>query len=441
MKSQKEAFNPVKLFFQARHAFRIPQRLALSGMTRRGVPSPEIVTFVLCGIFMGASSIAQMPGLVSGMVTMVSTSCIYLWLKDPRLDSRKLLRMPFLNHEGINFIDDTYCLCEGIHMDGVSIQRDPNTGLRSLGHAVVALYQWTKGRCGFVDFAISVSSKRPKGVGPGRLRKPIQEAKDKKKWEIALELLERSKVTGVCVFDSFYCCLGFLLGLGKLNMGFVGRVAFHWRRCFLVDGVPMTAKEFFDSRKSFKTDPKTGVLFCQKIVTWPGLGEVKLICVKFFREGKKKASNGILATDQLDWFASRVISTYLMRPTIEEAFKELKQCFMLQSYHLGSWQGILNYMGLSMIAYNMAAWMSSRCGLPIPTVVTMFRRYAVVQQAHQLAQAHIEELSAEIEAALVKNLWLMSNSNPFFEGIRPFLLNRQWNSQNVPDVSFTLTLP
>jgi hypothetical protein len=289
----------------------------------------------------------------------------------------------------------------------------------------VALYQWTKGRCGFVDFAISVSSKRPKGVGPGRLPKPIQEAKDKKKWELALELLERSKVTGICVFDSFYCCLGFLLGLGNLHLGFVGRVAFHWRRRFLVDGVPMTAREFFDSRKSFKRDPKTGVLFCQKTVIWPGLGEVKLICVKFFREGKRRASNAILVTDQLDWFASKVIATYLMRPTIEQAFKELKQCFMLQSYHLRSWQGIINYMGLSMLAYNMAAWMRSRCGFPIPTLVTMFRRYAVIQQAHQLAQAHIQELSVEIEATLVKDTMA-------YEQLKPILRRYQTIAPELP---------
>lgn len=254
MESPKEAFSPIKLFFQARHAFRIPQRLTLSGMNRRGVTSPEIVTFILCALFMGASSITQMPSLVAGLVTVVPTSCVYLWLKDPSprkrgFDSRKLLGMPFINRDGINFIDDTYCLCEGIHIDGVSIQRDPNTGLRSLGHAVVALYQWSKSHCGFVDFALSVSTKRPKGVGPGRLRKPIQKAKDKKKWELALGLLERSKVTGICVFDSFYCCLGFLLGLGKLHLGFVGRVSFHWRRRFLVDGIPMTAREFFDSQR------------------------------------------------------------------------------------------------------------------------------------------------------------------------------------------------
>ena len=78
------------------------QRLTLSGMTRRGVASPELVTFILCGLFMGASSISQMPGLVSGMVTMVSTSCIYLWLKDPRFDARRLLRISFLNCQGIN---------------------------------------------------------------------------------------------------------------------------------------------------------------------------------------------------------------------------------------------------------------------------------------------------------------------------------------------------
>ena len=46
--------------------------------------------------------------------------------------------------------------------------------------------------------------------------------------------------------------------------------------------------------------------------------------------------------------------------------------------------------------------MRSRCGFAIPTLVTLFRRYAVIQQAHQLAQAHIEELSAEIEATLIE---------------------------------------
>lgn len=425
MKSQKEVINPVKLFFQAHHAFCIPQRLTLGGMTRRGVTSPEIVTFILCALFMGASSVAQMPSLVAGLVTLVPTSCVYLWLKDPRFDSRKLLGMRFTNHDGINFIDDTYCLCEGIHMDGVSIQRDPNTGLRSLGHAVVALYQRSKDHCGFVDFALSVSTKRPSGVGPGRLRKPIQEAKNKKKWELALELLERSKVTGICVFDSFYSCLGFLLGLGKLHLGFVGRVAFHWRRRFLVDGIPMTAREFFDSQKSFKRDPKTGTLFYQKSVIWPGLGQVKLICVKFFTEGKKTISKAVLVTDQLHWSASKVIATYLMRPTIEEAFKELKQLFMLQSYHIRSWEGIINYLGLSMQAYNMAAWMRNRCGLPIPTLVNQFRRYAVVQQAQQLAQAHIEKLSVEIEA-LAKQPIAYDQLKPIlrkYQVIAPELLN------------------
>ncbi|MBM3213278.1 hypothetical protein FJZ33_13765 [Candidatus Poribacteria bacterium] len=152
--------------------------------------SPEIVTFIICALFMGASSIAQMPSMLAGLVTVVPTSCVYLWLKDKRFDSQKLLR------------------------------------------------------------------------------KPVQKAKDKKKWALALKLLERSKVNdsfyGICVFDSFYCCLGFLLGLGKLHLGFLSRVAFHWRRRFMVDGVSMTAREFFDKQKSFKRNPKTGTLFYQK---------------------------------------------------------------------------------------------------------------------------------------------------------------------------------
>jgi hypothetical protein len=412
MNSLKEAFNPVALFFQARHAFRIPQRLLLGQMTRRGVSSCDIVTFVLFALFLGAPSIIQMPTLVCGLIPMVSTCCIYLWLKDPRFDSRKLLRSPFSNRGEINFIDDTYSLCEGIHIDGVSIQRDPNTGLRSLGHAVVALYQQTKERCGFVDFALSVSNRRPKGVGPGRLKKPIQQAKDKKKWELALELLERSKVTGIVVFDSFYCHLCFLLGVVSLQLGFVSRVAFHWRRRFNVDGTLMTAREFYDSQKSFKRDKNTGTLFYQKQVIWPKLGEVKLICVRFIREGKKKVTEAILVTNQLDWPASRVIATYLMRPTIEQAFKEIKGLFMLQSYHLRSWQAIINYIGLSMLAYNMAAWMQKSLGFAIPTLVTLFRHYAVIVQAHQLAQKHLEALSDEIETTLVEQPMVYEQLKP-----------------------------
>ena len=112
------------------------------------------------------------------------------------------------------------------------------------------------------------------------------------------------------------------------------------------------------------------------------------------------------------------MATYLMRPTIEQAFKELKQLFMLQSYHLRSWQGILNYIGLSMLAYNMAAWMRSRCGFTIPTLATVFRRYAVVQQAQQMAQAHIEGLSAEIEAILAKQPTVREQLKPILRRYR-----------------------
>ena len=61
---------------------------------------------------------------------------------------------------------------------------------------------------------------------------------------------------------------------------------------------------------------------------------------------------------------------------------------------------------------NMAAWMRSHCGFAIPTLVTMSRRYAIVQQAHQLAQTHIEELSAEIEATLVKDTMACEKLKP-----------------------------
>lgn len=187
----------------------------------------------------------------------------------------------------------------------------------------------------------------------------------------------------------------------------------------------MTAREFFDSQKSFKRDPKTGTLFYQKNVIWPGLGQVKLICVKFFREGRKTISEAVLVSDQLHWSASKVIATYLMRPTIEEAFKELKQWFMLEYYHIRSWEGIINYLGLSMLAYNMAAWMRSRCGLPIPSLVTKFRHYAVVQQAHQLASAHIEKLSAEIQTAMAKQPGV-------YEELKPILRKYQILAPVIP---------
>ncbi len=149
------------------------------------------------------------------------------------------------------------------------------------------------------------------------------------------------------------------------------------------------------------------------------------ICVKFFTEGKKAISEAILVTDQLGWPASKVIATYLMRPTIEEAFKELKQWFMLQSYHIRNWEGIINYLGLSMLAYNMASWMRNRCGYPIPTLVNQFRRHAVVLQAQQLASAHIQKLSVEIEAAIVKQPGV-------YEELKPILVKYQILTPEIP---------
>ncbi|MBC8230386.1 hypothetical protein H8E77_12640 [bacterium] len=48
----------------------------------------------------------------------------------------------------------------------------------------------------------------------------------------------------------------------------------------------------------------------------------------------------------------------------------------------------------------------------IPTLVIFFRRYAVAKQAHQLAQSHIEALSAELEATLVEQPILYEQLKP-----------------------------
>ena len=78
-----------------------------------------------------------------------------------------------------------------------------------------------------------------------------------------------------------------------------------------------------------------------------------------------------------------------------------------------------------MLAYNMAAWMRNRCGFAIPTLVTMFRRYAVIQQAHQLAQAHIEKLSAQIQETLVEKPMV-------YEQLKPILRRYQTVAPEFP---------
>ena len=75
----------------------------------------------------------------------------------------------------------------------------------------------------------------------------------------------------------------------------------------------------------------------------------------------------------------------------------------------------------------MATWMRSRCGFAIPTLVTLFRRYAVAQQAHQLAQAHIQELLAEIEAKLDKQPITYEQLKPIlqrYQTVAPELLGQ-----------------
>ncbi|MBM3211436.1 hypothetical protein FJZ33_04395 [Candidatus Poribacteria bacterium] len=49
--------------------------------------------------------------MLAGLVTVVPTSCVYLWLKDKRFDSQKLLRKPFTKHDGMI---PTACVKESI---------------------------------------------------------------------------------------------------------------------------------------------------------------------------------------------------------------------------------------------------------------------------------------------------------------------------------------
>ena len=210
-----------------------------------------------------------MPQLIQGVISIIPLACVYLFLSDERFQLRKLLptyaKDKWTEAEDLIIVDDTLAESEGKTMDGISYHFSHAKGRYVLGHCIVALYHFGKIRRGFINFALSVTKRRPKGLR-GRLRKEIQYLRDTPKWKLAISMLKEVKKAGnqaqTCVFDCWcgrlcnaiapHCCLEFVKGLRSLGFHFVGRLSFHPKRKLLVDGHKMTASEFFDSLSSFK---------------------------------------------------------------------------------------------------------------------------------------------------------------------------------------------
>jgi len=332
--------------------------------------------------------------------------------KDSRFPLKELLptyaKEIWTRVEDLIILDDTLAESEGKSMDGISYHWDHAKKRYVLGHCIVALYHLGKIRRGFINFSLSISERRPKGKR-GRLRKGIEYLRDTPKWKLALSMLDEVKSTGnkaqTCVFDCWYCCLEFVKGLRSRGFHFVGRLSFHPKRMLLIDGKKMTASQYFDSLKSFKRLTGESCLFYQKIITWPGFGRVKLVAVKLLSDGQKTYQKALIVTDNLDWTARKIIKTYKKRSKIEQAFKDVKQCFALERFHLTSLQGIQNYIALSMLAYNMGrlVWKLTGEQDAIPTIVAHWRTACLFHFAINFSLKILEKLKTELQAILAEN--------------------------------------
>lgn len=400
----------VKEFFHCVWSFRLKQKLIFLGFTRRGVETFQIVQFLIIGFWFNASSILAMPQLVQGIIPIIPLACVYLFLKDKRFQLKKLLttyaKDRWTKAEDLIIVDHTLASSEGKTMDGVSYHWDHTKGRYVLGHCIVALYHLGKIRRGFINFTLSVTKRRPKGIR-GRLRKEIQYLRDTPKWKLALcmlkEVKEAGNRAGTCVFDCWYCCLEFVKGLRSLGFHFVGRLSFHPKRKLLVDGCEMTAGEFFDSLTSFKRLAGESCLFYQKIISWPGFGKVKVVAVKFLKDGQKTYQRALLVTDLYDLSAGQIIKIYKKRSKIEQAFKDVKGCFALERFHLTSLRGIQNYIALSMLAYNMGrlVWKLTYEQDAIPTIVAQFRTACLFHFAINFSMKLLEKLKRDLETILL----------------------------------------
>jgi SRSO17 transposase len=191
------------------------------------------------------------------------------------------------SERGLAILDDSSFRKHGKTMEGLSNVKCANIDAAVPGHNVVTLMLEDAAEGVFCDMRLKVNKSRPKNARrPGRLKGVVQQARDKTKRQLALEMLEDALDKGFdvrCVlFDAWYSCVDMAETLEALELLFISRAKSD--RVFLVDGKELTCADLlarFASRR--KQVSGTEHLFYQLKARLKNGIEVKLVLTWFFR--------------------------------------------------------------------------------------------------------------------------------------------------------------
>lgn len=278
-------------------------------------------------------------------------------------------------------VDDTSAHKYGIWMAGASSVRVANIKGSVMGHTVVTLMLASPGGALFLDYEVKVNPSKPRlAHHPGRPIEEVRTSRRRKKWEMALDLIQEARARGIDAAWVLFDCAYFNAGsevprrLSTAHVLFVSKAKS--TDVFVVDGVEMTAKEFQDSCASWKRVRQTDHLFYQKRAALRDGTEVKLVATWFFRERTLKKSQAVLVTNGVDIPGPVVVLTYLQRWETERGYQDWKRSMGGMAYHCTDFHSIRNYIWIGFLAYAIArrARQLLCTSLGLPTILAVRKR-------------------------------------------------------------------
>lgn len=302
---------------------------------------------------------------------------------------------------GLLIIDDTSAHKYGIWMQGVSSVHIANVKGSVLGHTIVTLMLASREGALFLDHEIKVNPAKPRlARHPGRPTDEVRAARDTKKWEMALDLVEKARrETGLdqawVLFDCWYFNAGSEVPrrLSEMNPRaiFISKAKSNDR--FVVKGTETTAKAFQQACRSWKRVRQTDHFFYQKAATLKDGTRVKLVATWFFRGKSLKKSQAVLVTNGLDVAGAQVVLTYLMRWQTERGYQDWKHSLGGMAYHCTEFPHIRNYIWLGFIAYALArrARQLLATKVALPTLLATRRRAVQTLIATRKALTQVTE--------------------------------------------------
>ena len=250
-------------------------------------------------------------------------------------------------------IDDTTCVREGKHIEGLGIHHSAN-GLVN-GQCAVTCVLKIAGEW----LAWAVEGYRPRSACPkGEFKSKIQLAQ-----EILQQLRQKIHTSVTVLMDSWYACAPILIPIIEAGWTFVA--AIKCNRILEIDGKKTVVRHLAKGPRAYKTvriSKKRKLKVAKRIVHLPKIGTVLL----FITKGGAKEIR-FLITNNLMMNEPEMAKLYSQRFQIEIFHKDIKQHLAFGHVFMRSWQGVQTHWTLVMITYNLVT-------LSVPNHLKGFRQ-------------------------------------------------------------------